>query len=124
MCVMSAELFWTNSTHAFTVITLLHSKQSPWNSVDMSSMNLKVVLTNSAHEFTKFQFAEFQGNFISLLQREFQENARVLMKNSWLELFKNNLKSLANKDKMCGKTVEMVWTYSTHEFKLITLLPS
>ena len=51
-------------------------------------MNLKVGLTNSAHEFTKFQSAEFQGNFISLLQREFQENARVLMKNSWVELVK------------------------------------
>ena len=85
---MSVELFWPNSTHGFTVITLLHSKQSPWNSVDMGSMNLKVVLTNSAHEFTKFQSAEFQGNFISLLEREFQGNARVLMKNSWLELVK------------------------------------
>ena len=88
MCVMSVELFWTNSTHAFTIITPLHLKQSPWNSVDMRSMNLKVVLTNSAHEFMKFQSAEFQGNFISLLQREFQGNARVLMKNSWLALVK------------------------------------
>ena len=80
-------------------------------------MTLEVVSTNSAHEFTKFQSADFQGNFISLLQREFQGTARVLMKNSWLELVKKNLKSLANKDKMCGKTLEMVWTYSTHEFK-------
>ena len=36
----------------------------------------------------------------------------------------NNLKSLANKDKMGGKTLAMVWTNSANEFKLITLLPS
>ena len=72
MGVMTVELFWPNSTHGFTVITLLHSKQSPWNSVDIDSMTLEVVSTNSAHEFTKFQSADFQGNFISLLEREFQ----------------------------------------------------
>ena len=36
----------------------------------------------------------------------------------------NNLKSLANKDKMCRKTLEIVWTRCTHEFKIITVLPS
>ena len=35
----------------------------------------------------------------------------------------NNLKSLANNDKLCGETLEIVWTNSAHEFKLITLLP-
>ena len=35
----------------------------------------------------------------------------------------NNLKSLTNKDKLCGETLDIVWTNSTHEFKLITLLP-
>ena len=88
MCVMSVELFWTNSAHGFTVIALLHSKQSPWNLVDMGSMTFEVVSTNSAYEFTKFQSADFQGNFISLLQREFQGTARVLIKNSMVELVK------------------------------------
>ena len=55
MCIMSVQLVWTNSSHGFIVITLAHSKQFPWNSVDMRSMALEVVSTNIAHEFTKFQ---------------------------------------------------------------------
>ena len=106
MGVMSVELFWTNSTHAFTVITLLHSKQSPWNSVDMDSMTLKAVSTNCAHEFTKFQSADFQGNLICLLEREFQGTARVLMKNSWLELVKKKF------DQFCP------WVHADNSFAL------
>ena len=51
-------------------------------------MTFEVVSTNSAYEFTKFQSADFQGNFISLLQRELKGTARVLMKNSMVELVK------------------------------------
>ena len=86
-------------------------------------MTSEVVSANSAYEFTKFQSAEFQGNFISLLQRV-PENCQSFDEQFMGRIGQNNLKSLANKDKMCGKTLAMVWTNSTHEFKLITLLPS
>ena len=47
ICHMTLGVLWSNSTHGFTLITLLL-----WNSVDMRSVTLEVLYTNSTHEFT------------------------------------------------------------------------
>ena len=49
---MTLEVVWTNSTHAFTLKTLLLSGKPLWNSVDMHSMTLEKAYTYSTHEFT------------------------------------------------------------------------
>ena len=46
------KVVWTNSTHEFSLITVLLPKTSLWNSANMASMTLEVASTNSAHEFT------------------------------------------------------------------------
>lgn len=56
MCRIALGVLWYNSTHPFTIESVVVPQKSLWNSKKICSVTLAVISTNSTHGFTLISY--------------------------------------------------------------------